>query len=285
LSVDPLAPEYPWNSTYAFAENRVIDGIDLEGAEFLEKGKVSPYKERPIVNPDGEYEGGVENISQTSNGKYNFTFNGEDFRDIELVNYKGVDYFDIGRHLYDIQEPDKRLTQWPNRPDFNTMWSNYPGSSVATEDVWKSIGGNVYLNHQNNPSDFLNSCALRTCRALNYSGAKVQPSTNEKTRGRAGKGSDKNWYFYSLSDLGKYLDRTYKDADYTFKITSKMTAQDVQSRLAGERGIIMFKVSGWSDATGHFTLWNGSNVGFGNYFDSANLHGATITSIRLWLLD
>jgi RHS repeat-associated protein len=25
-SVDPLAKDYPWNSTYAFAENRVIDG-------------------------------------------------------------------------------------------------------------------------------------------------------------------------------------------------------------------------------------------------------------------
>ncbi|MFT5832538.1 MAG: RHS repeat-associated protein [Cognaticolwellia sp.] len=35
LSVDPLSPKYPWNSSYAFAENRVIDGIDLEGAEHL----------------------------------------------------------------------------------------------------------------------------------------------------------------------------------------------------------------------------------------------------------
>lgn len=34
LSIDPLASSYPWNSTYAFSENRVIDGIDLEGAEF-----------------------------------------------------------------------------------------------------------------------------------------------------------------------------------------------------------------------------------------------------------
>ncbi|MEW6774646.1 MAG: hypothetical protein AB1304_11720, partial [Bacteroidota bacterium] len=34
-SVDPLAKKYPWNSTYAFAENRVIDGIDLEGREYL----------------------------------------------------------------------------------------------------------------------------------------------------------------------------------------------------------------------------------------------------------
>ncbi len=34
LSVDPLARDYPWNSPYAFAENRVIDGIDLEGLEW-----------------------------------------------------------------------------------------------------------------------------------------------------------------------------------------------------------------------------------------------------------
>ncbi|MEZ4843007.1 MAG: RHS repeat-associated core domain-containing protein [Saprospiraceae bacterium] len=33
LSVDPLASEYPWNSTYAFTENRVIEGIELEGLE------------------------------------------------------------------------------------------------------------------------------------------------------------------------------------------------------------------------------------------------------------
>jgi RHS repeat-associated protein len=33
LSVDPLMKEYPWNSTYAFAENDVVRCIDLEGAE------------------------------------------------------------------------------------------------------------------------------------------------------------------------------------------------------------------------------------------------------------
>ena len=32
-SVDPLTKDYPWNSTYAFAENRLIDGIDLDGRE------------------------------------------------------------------------------------------------------------------------------------------------------------------------------------------------------------------------------------------------------------
>ena len=33
LSVDPLTKDYPWNSTYAFAENDVIRSIDLDGLE------------------------------------------------------------------------------------------------------------------------------------------------------------------------------------------------------------------------------------------------------------
>lgn len=34
LSIDPLAPSYPYNSPYAFSENRVLDGIELEGLEW-----------------------------------------------------------------------------------------------------------------------------------------------------------------------------------------------------------------------------------------------------------
>ena len=33
LSVDPLTKEYPWNSTYAFAENDLIRCVDLDGGE------------------------------------------------------------------------------------------------------------------------------------------------------------------------------------------------------------------------------------------------------------
>jgi RHS repeat-associated protein len=38
FAVDPLTAKYPWNSPYAFSENRVIDGIELEGLE------VQPYQ-------------------------------------------------------------------------------------------------------------------------------------------------------------------------------------------------------------------------------------------------
>lgn len=36
LSLDPLSPSYPSSSPYGFAENRVIEGIELEGLEFLD---------------------------------------------------------------------------------------------------------------------------------------------------------------------------------------------------------------------------------------------------------
>jgi len=36
FAVDPLVKKYPWNSPYAFCENRVIDGTELEGAERID---------------------------------------------------------------------------------------------------------------------------------------------------------------------------------------------------------------------------------------------------------
>jgi len=48
LSVDPLAMDFPWNSSYAFAENKPIWRVDLDGAEiflavedYVEVGRIS----------------------------------------------------------------------------------------------------------------------------------------------------------------------------------------------------------------------------------------------------
>ena len=43
FAVDPLDWKYPWNSPYAFSENRVIDGIELEGLEFSGYDIVTMY--------------------------------------------------------------------------------------------------------------------------------------------------------------------------------------------------------------------------------------------------
>jgi hypothetical protein len=45
-SLDPLAAEYPHNSPYAFSENRLIDGVELEGLEvYLKYFEKSSYAE------------------------------------------------------------------------------------------------------------------------------------------------------------------------------------------------------------------------------------------------
>jgi hypothetical protein len=76
FSVDPLASDYPHNSPYAFAENRLLDGIELEGLEWTEtkdkKGNITDFK-WVGYNSDGKApEGSVANAQLT---KGDFTFN------------------------------------------------------------------------------------------------------------------------------------------------------------------------------------------------------------------
>jgi len=48
FAVDPLSPNYPWNSPYAFSENRVIDKVELEGLETAEPTNAES-EDQPII--------------------------------------------------------------------------------------------------------------------------------------------------------------------------------------------------------------------------------------------
>jgi RHS repeat-associated protein len=60
FNVDPLAESFLYNSTYAFAENRVIDGRELEGLEWV-----------PIKDDKGALTTRQLNVSITNNAKLN----------------------------------------------------------------------------------------------------------------------------------------------------------------------------------------------------------------------
>jgi|GEM_PF-241709 len=146
-------------------------------------------------------------------------------------------------------------------PSFEDMAKNYPGS-LSSSGVYKLIGGKVYKNHLSNPVTYSNSCALRLSRALNYSGAEIP-----HIYGQTGSGSDGKWYFYKVSDLKNYLIDTYGPADCTGNA----------SDFADKKGIIFFQNCGWSNATGHFDLWNGSSCENHCYWNECN-------SASMWLL-
>ena len=54
FAVDPLAPQYPYNSTYAFSENRVIDGVELEGLEYNRVGPANYVASHQIALKEAE---------------------------------------------------------------------------------------------------------------------------------------------------------------------------------------------------------------------------------------
>ena len=70
LSVDPLSKEYPWNSTFAFAENRVIDGKDLEGLEYTNStnqgGTYGPLNDKQAGETDATLSPGFKSEAETS---------------------------------------------------------------------------------------------------------------------------------------------------------------------------------------------------------------------------
>lgn len=57
FAVDPLFRDYPHNSVYAFSENRVIDGVELEGLEYsgaVVEGNTATYQSVPEYEKDDE---------------------------------------------------------------------------------------------------------------------------------------------------------------------------------------------------------------------------------------
>lgn len=66
LSLDPLIQNYPYNSPYAFSENRVLDGFEMEGAQ-----RVSSWQD--LAGTMGTYGFGHDNTKNT-NSTYNKAF-------------------------------------------------------------------------------------------------------------------------------------------------------------------------------------------------------------------
>ena len=65
FAVDPLTHKYSWNSPYAFSCNRVIDGVELEGKEFLDKDEALVELRNGIVYLK------IENLSGLSRNAIN----------------------------------------------------------------------------------------------------------------------------------------------------------------------------------------------------------------------
>jgi len=155
------------------------------------------------------------------------------------------------------------------RPSFLSAWAAAiriydpvdTGSKVANV-----IGGNVAKN-VNNPEPaqrWSNTCAVRMSYILNQSGLIIP-----QVRGRTVSGADRRWYFFRVRDLIAFLEQRWGTPDVI------KYPPPGGGTMAGKKGLVLFEVSGWWDAAGHATLFDGTHCYDHCYFNEPGVNYQT----------
>lgn len=92
---------------------------------------------------------------------------------------------------------------------------------------------------------------------LNKVGVKIPYFSGKTVSGKSG-----DWYFYKVVDLIAFIEKRFGKPDQTFPLPS------VQ-KLANSKGIVIFEVDVWDDATGHATVWDGVSCSDKCYFSQS----------------
>jgi hypothetical protein len=137
-------------------------------------------------------------------------------------------------------------------PDGRTMWQGYPADDAAT--VKQNIGGGV------DASWITNTCVVRLSAALNAAGDPI-PSSHPGLATVAG--ADGKHYALRVSEIRKYLEQVYGPPTYVY------AGPGARAALAGKKGIILFEVASFANATGHVDMWNGRSARYQEFFTEA----------------
>lgn len=140
--------------------------------------------------------------------------------------------------------PKKKL---PSFSELSTKFNEV--AKMSSPDVYKKIGGLVYVNYVQNPVDFGNACVLRLSYAFNMiAGHIILQAGNKTISGDVNSDGKKEWYYFRIPDIADYL-------NYTYGNCKQMTREQIQ----GKKGIIKLTGCDWRDAYGHIDIWDGSN--------------------------
>jgi RHS repeat-associated protein len=147
FSVDPLAPEYPWNSSYAFSENKVIQFVELEGLEtgpplsaqthMAKVSGLSTTRAAKILNftdPIGKYINSVKGLTEPERAF---------IQENRFAAYKARDNEGLARNF----ARNARLSRDPINPNWNdeadavrhALWSAL-NTQTSGEEFAREIG-------------------------------------------------------------------------------------------------------------------------------------------------
>lgn len=144
-------------------------------------------------------------------------------------------------------------------PSWQLLALHYPAHEASV--VASMIGGKIKLNYDS--GTFSNFCAIRVSRSLNLAGHQIP-----YIKDQVSSGSDGRWYIYRVRVLTKYLEEQYGKGEVVQPVKHK-------DALKGRRGIIIFEVAVWNNASGHADLWDDQKCLWQGYADVAS-------TIRFW---
>ncbi len=153
--------------------------------------------------------------------------------------------------------------------NFDKMWDAYPNPGESAEAAKQTVGGRAVAGKIDN------TCVLRISRAFNYSGNPIPGTANDEIL--TIKGGDGRNYALRVREFTRYLKRKYGPPDLV-KDYPRPGSGEIPEAFMGRQGVIIFDVKGWTDATGHADLWNGTKCRHHGYFNKAS-------SVMLWLVD
>lgn len=144
---------------------------------------------------------------------------------------------------------------------FQTIWQKYPHGEA--EDVKRRIGGAI------NAAYITNTCTIRVSRALTEAGMKINPITlADGNNMLLVKGANGVGLPIRVKEFSQWVVKRFGQPQ--IKVVNRGDGtEDVPQQFLGKKGLIKFDVRVWSDATGHFDLWDGEACAHNCYFDKA----------------
>ncbi|MDR2991708.1 MAG: type VI secretion system amidase effector protein Tae4 [Burkholderiaceae bacterium] len=163
-----------------------------------------------------------------------------------------------------------------SRPTLERAWAAFMQINVPVAEVGKKIGGYVEknMNLPEGQGRFENACPIRMSYVLNYSGCPIAKSA---LYGMVS-GADGKQYIFRVADMAKYLANTFGKPDKV------VTGLPKKADFVGTRGLIVVQGHGWSDASGHVTLWNGTECPDDCHFADEDNGAFTPNQVSLWSL-
>jgi len=144
---------------------------------------------------------------------------------------------------------------------FDRMWDAYPNAGEGAEAAKRTIGGGADV------AWIANTCVLRISRSFNYGGYPIPDRADDEIK--TVRGADRMHYAFRVREFVRWIRRKLGPADFEHAYPAP-GGGDVPSALLGKQGLIVFEVTGWTDATGHIDLWDGEACRNHGYFERAS---------------